>query len=156
MFETYRMLGREREAELESEAARLRPLSGRPTNKIWVALTAVVVAALAFGASAGRAEFRLGVRPEPASQLGPPDLVERWVASHKTQQLAPPDLVERWVASHRRQVVQTSTPAGNSRADGGFNRRLALAGASTFAALLLAAGIVIAVVRRTRIRSAAA
>jgi hypothetical protein len=35
MFETYRMLGRERELELEAEAARLRPLAGRPLLRKW-------------------------------------------------------------------------------------------------------------------------
>ena len=35
MFETYRVLGREREAELAEEAARLRPLAGRPLVRVW-------------------------------------------------------------------------------------------------------------------------
>jgi hypothetical protein len=124
MFETYRMLGREREAELESEAARLRPLAGRPINRIPVVLVAVIVAAFAFGATVARAEVWLDGRTgdqlmrQPAS----PDFSERGVASHKTQVLAPddsirvrpaesavqvpyPDLIERLVASRKAHVL---------------------------------------------------
>jgi hypothetical protein len=124
MFETYRMLGREREAELESEAARLRPLAGRPINKIPVVLVAVIVAAFAFGATVARAEVWLDGRTgdQLTSQPSSPGFSERSVASHKTQMLAPddrirvrlaesavqvssPDLIERWVASHKTQVL---------------------------------------------------
>jgi hypothetical protein len=120
MFETYRMLGREREKELESEAVRLRPLAGRPINRISVIIVAVIVAAFAFGATMARAEVwpegRTGA--QLTAQPPAPDLIERWVASHKTHmlapddrirvrpteasnQVAPPDLIERWVASHK-------------------------------------------------------
>jgi hypothetical protein len=95
MFETYRMLGREREKELESEAVRLRPLAGRPINRISVVIVAVIVAAFAFGATMARAE----VWPEGRSgaqltaQPSSPDLIERWVAGHKAHVLAPDDRI---------------------------------------------------------------
>ena len=173
MFETYRMLGREREAELEAEAARLRPLAGRPINRISVAIVAVVVAALAFGATLARAEVWPDGRTGAAlmNQQSSPDLIERWVASHKTHVLAPddrvrvrppelsiqassPDLIERWVASHERQVGEASRPASASNM--AFDWSAALVGASTTAALALALGIGIGITRRSRIRSAAA
>jgi hypothetical protein len=174
MFETYRMLGREREAELESEAARLRPLAGRPINRISVVIVAVIVAALASGATVARAEVwpdgRSGA--QLTTQPSPPDLVERWVASHKTYVLAPddrirahpteasnqvsaPDLIERWVASHQRQVDQAQ-PASTSQTGQAFDWRAAVIGASTTAGLALALGLAIGVVRRSRIGSAAA
>jgi hypothetical protein len=174
MFETYRMLGREREAELESEAARLRPLGGRPINKIPVVIVAVIVAAFALGATVARAEVwpsgRTGA--ELTTQTSSPDLIERWVASHKAHVLAPddrirvrpsessnqmssPDLIERWVASHGRQVADVR-PASASQTGEGFDWRAALVGASTTAALTLALGIGIGIARRSRIRSAAA
>jgi hypothetical protein len=124
MFETYRMLGREREKELESEAVRLRPLAGRPINRISVVTVAVIVAAFAFGATMARAEVwpegRTGA--QLTTQPSSPDLIERWVASHKTHmlapddriqvrpteasnQVAPPDLIERWVASHKTHML---------------------------------------------------
>jgi hypothetical protein len=66
MFETYRMLGREREKELESEAARLRPLAGRPISRIWILVVAAIVAAFAFATTVARAEVwpagRIAVR----------------------------------------------------------------------------------------------
>ncbi|MDP9225267.1 MAG: hypothetical protein M3P18_15765 [Actinomycetota bacterium] len=175
MFEAYRMLGREREAELKAEAARLRPLAGRPINWISVAIVAVIVAAFAFGATVARAEVwpdgRTGA--ELTNQPSSPDLIERWVASHKTHVLAPddrirvrpsessiqvssPDLIERWVASHERQVGQAPQPASNSHTSEGFDWRAALVGASTTAALVLALGIGIGVTRRSRIHSAPA
>jgi hypothetical protein len=99
MFETYRMLGREREKELEAEAARLRPLAGRPINRISVVIVAVIVAAFAFGATIARAEVwpegRAGA--QLTAQPPAPDLIERWVASHKTHVLAPDDRIR----SHR-------------------------------------------------------
>ncbi len=110
MFETYRMLGREREAELEAEAARLRPLAGRPINRASVVIVAVIAAALAFGATVARGEVRLDGRTgaEPATQASSPDLIERWVASHKNYVLASsPDLIERWVASHKNRSAAT-------------------------------------------------
>ena len=124
MFETYRMLVREREKELESEAVRLRPLAGRPINRISVVIVAVVVAAFAFGATMARAEVwsegRTGA--QLTAQPPAPDLIERWVASHKVHALAPddrirvrpteasnqvaaPDLIERWVASHKTHML---------------------------------------------------
>ena len=124
MFETYRMLGREREAELEPEAARLRPLAGHPISRISVAIVAVIVAAFAFGATVASAEVwpdgRTGA--QLTTQSSSPDLIERWVASHKTHVLAPddrvrvrppelsiqassPDLIDRWVASHKTHVL---------------------------------------------------
>ena len=95
MFETYRMLGREREKELESEAVRLRPLAGRPINRISVVIVAVIVAAVAFGATVARAEVRLEGRTgaQLTAQPAPPDLIERWVASHKTHVLTPDDRI---------------------------------------------------------------
>ncbi len=157
MFETYRMLGREREQELESEAARLRPLAGRPINRISVVIVAVIVAVVAFGATVARAEVRLDGRTgaQLTAEPAPPDLIERWVASHKTHVLAPPDLIERWVASHQRQEVQAFRPASNSDAGEAFDWRAALVGASTAAALALALVIGVGVARRFRIRSAA-
>jgi hypothetical protein len=104
MFETYRMLGRERRTS--------------------VVIVAVIVAAFAFGAAVARAEVwpdgRSGA--QLTTQPPAPDLVERWVASHKTHALAPdnrirvrptetsnqvvpPDLIERWVANHKKQVL---------------------------------------------------
>jgi hypothetical protein len=175
MFETYRMLGREREAELESEAARLRPVAGRPINRIPVVIVAVIVAALAFGATVARAEVWPDGRggAQLTTQPSSPDLVERWVASHKTDvlapddrvrvrpahsavQVSPPDLIERWVASHERQVAQASLPANTSHAGEAFDWRAALVGASTTAAVVLALGIGVGIARRFRIRSAAA
>ena len=175
MFETYRMLGREREAELEAEAARLRPLAGRPINRISVAIVAVVVAALAFGATLARAEVWPDGRTGAAltNQRSSPDLIERWVAGHKTHALAPddrirvrpaessnqvssPDLIERLVASHERQVGQAPQPASNSHTGEAFDWRAALVGASTTAALVLALGIGIGITRRSRVHSAAA
>jgi hypothetical protein len=174
MFETYRMLGREREAELESEAARLRPLAGRPINKIPVVIVAVIVAAFALGATVARAEVwpdgRAGA--QLTTQASYPDLIERWVASHKTHVLAPddgirvrpsesaiqvpyPDLIERWVASHKRELGQ-ARPASTSHTGEAFDWRAALVGASTTAALALALGIGVGIARRSRIRSAAA
>jgi hypothetical protein len=75
MFETYRMLGREREAELESEAARLRPLAGRPINRISVVIVAVIVASLALGATVARAEVWPNGRSgaQLTTQPAPPD-----------------------------------------------------------------------------------
>lgn len=175
MFETYRMLGREREKELESEAVRLRPLAGRPINWISVAIVAVIVAAFAFGATMAQAkvlsEGRTGAQLTAKSPT--PDLIERWVASHKmhvlapddrirvrpteaSNQLAPPDLIERWVASHAREVREAPRPASTSQTGEAFDWRAALVGASTTAALALALGIGIGVTRRFRIRSAAA
>jgi hypothetical protein len=174
MFETYSMLGREREQELESETVRLRPLAGRPINRISVVIVAVIVAAFAFGATIARAEVwpegRTGAQltAQPA-----PDLIERWVASHKTHmlapddrirvrpteasnQVAPPDLIERWVASHERQVGGAPRPASTSHTAEAFDWRAALVGASTTAALALALGIGIGIARRSRVRSAAA
>jgi hypothetical protein len=126
MFETYRMLGREREAELESEAERLRPLAGRPINRIAIVIIAVCLAAVAFGATVARAGVALpGSTSGRSSAPAPyPNLIERWVASHKAYVLAPddrirvrpeasnqgakpstqvayPDLVEPSVASHQ-------------------------------------------------------
>jgi hypothetical protein len=95
MFETYRMLGREGEAELESEAARLRPLASRPINRISVVIVAGIVAAFAFGGTMVRAEV-LSVGPTGAqltTQRPAPDLIELWVASHKTHVLAPDDRI---------------------------------------------------------------
>jgi len=175
MFETYRMLGREREAELEAEAARLRPLAGRPINWISVAIVAVIVAAFAFGATVARAEVwpdgRSGA--QLTTQPPAPDLVERRVGSHKTHvlapddgirvrpaessnQVSPPDLIERWAVSHERQVGQAPQPASNSHTGEAFDWRAALVGASTTAALVLALGIGIGIARRSRIHSAAA
>jgi hypothetical protein len=175
MFETYRMLGREPEKELESEAVRLRPLAGRPINRISVVIVAVIVAAFAFGATMARAEVwpegRTGA--QLTTQPSSPDLIERWVASHKAHVLAPddrirvrpsessiqassPDLIERWVASHERQVGQAPQPASNSHTGEAFDWRAALVGASTTAALVLALGIGIGITRRSRIHSAAA
>lgn len=177
MFETYRMLGRDREAELEAEAARLRPLAGRPISRTSVVIVAVIVAAFAFSATVARAEVwpdgRTGA--ELTNQPATPDLIERWVASHKTHVLAPddgirvrpaessnqvssPDLIERWVASHERQVAQAPQPVSNSPSGEAFDWRAALVGASTIAALALAVGIGIGIgiSRRSRIRSAAA
>ena len=174
MFETYRMLGREREKELESEAVRVRPLAGRPINWISVAIVAVIVAAFAFGATMARAEVwpesRTGA--QLTAQPPAPDLIERWVASHKTHMLAPddrirvrpteasnqvaaPDLIERWVASHERELGQ-ARPASTSHTGEAFDWRAALVGASTTAALALALGIGVGIARRSRIRSAAA
>jgi len=175
MFETYRMLGREREKELESEAVRLRPLAGRPINRISVVIVAVIVAAFAFGATMARAEVwpdgRTGA--ELTNQPASPDLIERWVVSHKTNvlapddrirvrpteasnQVAPPDLVERWVASHERQFGAAPRPVSPSHASDAFDWPAALVGASSTAALALALGIGIGISRRSRIRSAAA
>jgi hypothetical protein len=175
MFETYRMLGREREAELEAEAARLRPLAGRPISRIWILVVAVLAAGVAFGATVARAEARLDGRTgaQLTTQPSSPDLIDRWVASHKTHVLAPddrvrfrpadsaiqvssPDLIERWVASHERQVGQAPQPASNSHTGEAFDWRAALVGASTTAALVLALGIGIGITRRSRIHSAAA
>ncbi len=175
MFETYRMLGREREAELEAEAARLRPLAGRPISRAAVVFVAVIVAAVAFGATMARGEVWVDGRSgaQLKAQAAAPDLIERWVASHKTQvlapddriavrpaqasnQVSPPDLIERWVASHQHQVGQASRPASTSRSGEAFDWRAALVGASTTAALALALGIGVGVARRLRIRSAAA
>lgn len=173
MFETYRMLGREREAELEAEAVRLRSLAGRPINRIVVVIVAVIVAALAFGATVARAEVWPG-GAQLTSQSSAPDLIERWVASHKTGVLAPddrsrvrpadsasqvssPDLIERWVASHARQVGQAPQPTSNSDTGEAFDWRAALVGASTTAAFALVLGLGIGTVRRLRrIHSAAA
>jgi hypothetical protein len=175
MFETYRMLGREREKELESEAVRLRPLAGRPINRISVVIVAVIVAAFAFGATMARAEVwpegRTGA--ELTAQPPAPDLIERWVASHKvhalapddrirvrptkgSNQVAPPDLVERWVASHARQDREAPRTASTSQTGEAFDWRAALVGASITAALALALGIGIGISRRSRIRSVAA
>jgi hypothetical protein len=169
MFETYRMLGREREAELVSEAARLRPLAGRPINRISVVIVAVIVAAFAFGATMARAEVwpegRTGA--QLTSQPSSPDLIERWVANHETHLLAPddrvrvrplvvsnqapsPDLVERWVASHQRHVDQ-ARPASTSQTGEAFDWRAAGIGAATTAGLALALGLAIGVARRFRI-----
>lgn len=175
MFETYRVLGREREAELEAEAARLRPLAGRPISRTSVVIVAVIVAAFAFSATVARAEVWPAGRSgaQLTTQPSSPDLVERWVSSHKTHVLAPderirvrpsessiqassPDLIERWVASHERQVAQAPQPVSNSRSGEAFDWRAALVGASTTAALALALGIGIGISRRSRIRSAAA
>lgn len=175
MFETYRMLGREREAELEAEAARLRPLAGQPISRTSVVIVAVIVAAFAFGATVARAAVWEAGRSgaQLTTQPSSPDLVERWVASHKTHVLAPddrirvrpvessnqassPDLVERWVASHERQVGPAPQPASNSHAGEAFDWRAALVGASTTAALALALGIGIGITRRSRIHSATA
>jgi hypothetical protein len=169
MFETHRMLGRER----ESEAALLRPLAARPISRISVAIIAVV-AAFAFGATVARAEVWPEGRTGAQLTVQPPapDLIERWVASHKTHvlapddrirvrpaeasnQVSPPDLIERWVASHQRQVDQ-ARPASTSQTGEAFDWRAAVIGASTTAALVLALGIGIGVARRFRIRSAAA
>jgi hypothetical protein len=175
MFETYRMLGREREKELASEAARLRPLAGRPINRISVVILAVIVAAFAFAATMGRAEVSLNgpTGVTLTTQPPAPDLIERWVASRKTHvlapddrirvrptetsnQVSPPDLIERWVAGHNREVGQVSRLAGISHTGDGFDWRSALVGASITAALALALGIGIGMARRFRIRSAAA
>lgn len=139
MFETYRMLGREREAELESEAARLRPLAGRPINKIPVVIVAVIVAAFALGATVARAEVW------PDGRAG----------AQLTTQASYPDLIERWVASHERELGQ-ARPASTSHTGEAFDWRAALVGASTTAALALALGIGVGIARRSRIRSAAA
>jgi hypothetical protein len=167
------MLGRERQAELESEAARLRPLAGRPINRIAVVIVAVIVAAFAFGATIARAEVwpegRTGA--QLTTQPSSPDLIERWVASHKTHVLAPddrirvntesanqgssPDLIERWVASHQRHVDQ-ARPASTSQTGGTFDWRAAGIGAATTAGLALALGLAIGIARRFRIPSAAA
>jgi hypothetical protein len=140
-----------------------------------VVIVAVIVAAFAFGAAVARAEVwpdgRSGA--QLTTQPPAPDLVERWVANHKTQvlapddrsgvrptetsnQVAPPDLVERWVASHGRQVGQAPKPASNSHTGEGFDWRAAIVGATTTAALVLALGIGIGITRRSRIHSAAA
>ena len=175
MFETYRMLGRERQAELEAEAARLRPLAGRPISRISVVIVVVIVAAFAFGATVARAEVWVDGRTgaQLTTQPSSPDLIERWVASHKTHVLAPddrirvrpaessnqvssPDLIERLVASHERQVGQAPQPASNSHTGEAFDWRAALVGASTTAALVLALGIGIGITRRSRVHSAAA
>jgi hypothetical protein len=174
MFETYRMLGRERQAGLESKAARLRPLAGRPINRIAVVIVAVIVAAFAFGAAMARAEVwpegRTGA--QLTSQPSSPDLTEGWVESHKTHvlapddrirlrpaevsnQVSPADLVERWVASHQRHVDQ-ARPASTSQTGEGFDWRAAGIGAVTTAGLALALGFAIGIARRFRIRSAAA
>jgi len=139
MFETYRMLGREREAELESEAARLRPLAGRPINKIPVVIVAVIVAAFALGATVARAEVW------PDGRAG----------AQLTTQASYPDLIERWVASHKRELGQ-ARPASTSHTGEAFDWRAALVGASTTAALALALGIGVGIAHRSRIRSAAA
>jgi hypothetical protein len=175
MFETYRMLGREREKELESEAVRLRPLAGRPINRISVVIVAVIIAAVAFGATVARAEVRLEgpTGAQLTTQPAPPDLIERWVASHKTHvlapddrirvrsteasnQMAPPDLIERWVASHQRQIGEAARPASTPHTGEAFDWRAAGIGASTTAGLALALGIAFGIARRSRIRSAAA
>jgi hypothetical protein len=174
MFETYRMLGRERQAELEAEADRLRPLAGRPINRIAIVIIAVGLAAVAFGATVARAEVWLdsAVAPQAASQPAAPDLIERWVASNTTHVLAPddlvrvrasgptiqaaqPDLVERWVASHRRQVSHTSVSSSNSNPSQAFDWGAAFVGASIVMALALVVGIGIGITRRLRIPSAA-
>ena len=154
MFETYRMLGREREAELESEAARLRPLAGRPINRLSVVIVAVIVAALAFGATMARADVWPRTRGQLTTQLSSPDLIERWVASHKAQ-LSAPDLIERWVASHEGRVGD-ARPASSTPIAQGFDWRAALVGASTAAAVAVLLAIGIGMVRRSRIRSLAA
>ena len=155
MFETYRMLCRERRTS--------------------VVIVAVIVAAFAFSAAVARAEVwpdgRSGV--QLTTQPPPPDLIERWVANHKKQvlapddrigvrptetsnQVAPPDLIERWVASHGREVGQAPQPASNSHTGAVFDWRAAIVGATTTAALVLALGIGIGITRRSRVRSAAA
>jgi hypothetical protein len=136
MFETYRMLGREREAELQSEAERLRPLAGRPVSRIAVVIVAVVVAALAFGVTMAQAD----VWARTGAQL--------------TTQPSSPDVIERWVASHEGQVGQ-ARPASSSPTARGFDWHAGLVGASTTAALAVLLAIGIGLVRRTRIRSLA-
>jgi hypothetical protein len=179
MFETYRMLGRERRTS--------------------VVIVAVIVAAFAFGAAAARAEVwpdgrsgaQLTTQPPapdlverwvashkthalaPDNQVVPPDLIERWVANHKNQvlapddrigvrptetsnQVAPADLIERRVASHGRRVGQAPQPASNSHTGEAFDWRAAIIGATTTAALVLAFGIGIGITRRSRVHSAAA
>lgn len=87
---------------------------------------------------------------------------------HKTHVLAPddatrvlpkrsipapfPDFVDRYVRSHGTQVVQTTRPAASQSADR-FDWGAAGIGASTIAALLLAAGSGLALVRRTARKS---
>lgn len=169
MFETYRMLGREREAELESEAARLRPLAGRPLVPIWAVVLVVSVALVATLASAARAEVwpggRVGAQlPTKAAS----NLVDRTITAHKRQVLAPddrvrtrivetsyPDFVDRFVA--RRKALAQLTPSGSRQvSEERFDWAAAGVGASSIAALLLVLGAGIGAARRFRTGSAGA
>jgi hypothetical protein len=153
MFETYRMLGREREAELEAEAERLRPLAGRPINRIAIVIIAVCLAAVAFGATVARAGVALpgSTSAQLSAPASYPDLIERWVASHKTYVLAPDDGIRvRPGASS-----QVSSPASSSQSGDGFDWAAAGVGASTIAGLLLVF-VVGAYALRVRVRSASA
>jgi hypothetical protein len=142
MFETYRMLGREREAELESEAARLRPLAGRPINRMAVLIVAVIVAVLAFGATISRADVWGRSGAQLTTQQSPLDLVERWVVAHRASS---PDVIERWVASHESPVRQarpaSSLPIGTGVNSGGFDWSDFGVGAGAMLALVLSLGI---------------
>jgi len=174
MFETYRMLGRERQVELESEAERLRPLAGRSLSRIWVVIVAVALAALAFASTAARAGDREGVRVPEILSLHPspsPDFVDRYVAAHQAsgsragvrvpeilslQPSPSPDFVDRYVAAHQASASPSGQPSIPTSHGEGFDWGSAGIGASTTAALLLGLGIGIGITRRLRTRSAAA
>lgn len=103
MYETYRMLGREHEAELEREA-RKRSLANEAAKRglRWpLLMLALVVSAIALWATSASASS------SPTDRATAPDLIERWVAAHPQASATArvdadtPDLVERWVASHR-------------------------------------------------------
>jgi hypothetical protein len=159
MFETYRMLGREREQELESEAVRLRPLAARPINRISVVIVAVVVvAAVAFGATAARADVWLDnhSRAELKAGASSADLIERWVARQQTPEdrITARSTEGSGLSSNR--FAGTVSPAPVARPGEGFDWRAAGVGASTVAALVLALGFGIGLARRFRFRSVAA
>ncbi len=184
MFETYRMLGRERELELEAEAARLRPLAGRPLLHVrartstaakrtqrkerTVNITRLITRLRIFSAAIVTAVVSVVVVGQAAAEVWPdgrygaklstqqsyviaPDDVTRMLSERSTP--APfPDFVDRYVQSHGTEAVQTTTPAPSQSADG-FDWGAAGIGASTIAALLLAAGSGLVLVRRTARKS---
>jgi hypothetical protein len=158
MFETYRMLGRERELELESEAARLRPLAGRPLVPAWVVVSAVSIVLVAVAASVARAEVWPGGRAgsQFATKATPNVLAPDDRLRPRIVGASYPDFVDRFVARHRSSLAQVTPPGSATLSDDGFNWTAAGLGASSIAGLLLVLGVGLGVARRSRAGSAGA
>jgi hypothetical protein len=149
MWETYRMLGSEREQELLREARRLQALSPfrQPrkeslmknftiASRIVLVLAALVLIAVAFAAS-GLATPNRGAGPVPTA-----DLVERWLALQSTAPRPDDRSGVRGIPSIAR--AETAAPAP----DLVFQWSDAGVGAGTTVAILLIAGGGFAMARR--------
>jgi hypothetical protein len=154
MFETYRILGRDHEADLEREA-RKRALAREAATKrsrlslvVAVVALAVTVAMLAATSQAASGRTLEGSLARGAG-VATPDLLERAIA--RRQLATSPDLVERAVARLGARDADAARTASSPAA--GFDWSAAGIGASTASLLFVLAAVGFGAARHVRMRS---